>query len=263
MSVGPWDGSASANGQVLAAASVADATSVDASACRPGDVQTFAPAAYRAASGKHQNVCSAYAMDVLYEHCFDTTVASPAACQADTATYSACFECILTSIDAPHYGPLLTDSTGWVRPNVAGCIELSDQSTQGLACAKNVQVLASCEVAACEANCPVMAYSPDSLSAYDECAAQADDTGCALFVGPAACDQSDASTGLADAGDSIAGCIQPTLEAFYRFAVPLFCGAPPPEADGSAPSMGPSQVDAALPSVAASSGGAANDAGTP
>jgi len=241
----PWDAGV-ATGAASIESIADDAAAVDASACRPGDVQTFVPMAYSSATGKHQNICTPNAIDAIYEHCFDPTIASSLACGNDSVAYAACFTCILTPADASHLGPLLDDSTGWVRPNVAGCIELSDQSTQGLACAKGVQVLASCELAACEANCPVTGYGSGS-SAYVECAQQADATGCEPFVSAASCASLDAGVGTADASDSIAGCLQTSFEAFYRYAVPLFCGAPPPDVDGSA-------ADAAL--VAADAGGA-------
>lgn len=254
--VAAWDAGA---GGASIDASPAEAATVDANACRPGDVQTFVPTAYRPAAGKHQDACSTNAIDAIYEHCFDPTIASSITCGNDSVTYAACFACILTSDDAAHYGPLLTDSTGWVRPNVAGCIELSDQSTEGLACAKGVQVLASCELAACEANCPVTGYGPSSTAAYVACAQQADATGCEPFVSAAACAEPDSGAIPADAGDSIAACLQTSFEAFYRYAVPLFCGAPPPEVDGSVSEAAGAAADSGNPNVAAASAG--GDAG--
>jgi len=253
----PWDagdGSSAASVET----SLADAAAVDASACRPGDVQTFVPTAYRSATGKHQDVCTPNAIDAIYEHCFDPTIATTLACDNDSVAYPACFSCILSPDDALHLGPLLEDSTGWVRPNIAGCIELSDQSSEGLACAKGVQVLASCELAACEANCPVTGYGTGS-PAYVECAQQADATGCQPFVGAASCATLDAGGGPADAADSIAGCLATTFEGFYRYAVPLFCGAPP-DAEGSTSDAALTAADSGGSSAAAV--GAAGDAAT-
>lgn len=255
-----WDGAVNPSGASAeaGASELISAASVDANACQPADVETFVPTAYRAASGLYQNVCSTYTIGVFYDHCFGGP--PDAFCDSYKAAFTACYACILTSDDALHYGPLVTDNTGWVRPNVAGCIELSDQSSQGLACAKGVQVLASCNLEACEANCPVSGYDPSSLDPYLDCAQQADSTGCAPFVGAAACAQTDAGAGPVDGGASLDSCLQTSFESFYRYAVPLFCGPPPPVPDAGASGSGSSaQADGGAPPVVAFP---ASDAGT-
>jgi hypothetical protein len=106
---------------------------------------------------------------------------------------------------------------------VAGCIELSDPGA--LSCAKSVQALSECELAACAANCPVS--DPASLDAYDLCAAHADHTGCATYYSVAA----SCTSAVAEAGTYAApSCLETDFRRFYDYVVPLFCGAPPADA---------------------------------
>jgi hypothetical protein len=262
----PAEDAATSGSGATVDAGASEAAAVDANACQPADVETFVATAYRAASGPYQNLCSTYAIGALYDYCFAPGLGSSASCDTARAAYSACYACILTSDeeDAGSDGPLLSDSTGWVRPNVAGCIELSDPSSQGLACAKAVQVLTSCNLEACEANCPVSGYAPSSLQPYVDCTQQADSTGCAPFVSGAACAQADASVGPGDGGASIAACLQTEFETFYRYAVPLFCGPPPPMPDAETSSESSSSGSSSGSSGQADGGASApaGDAGT-
>jgi hypothetical protein len=193
----------------------------DASACRPGDVATYRPAPYRLAAAAHKGVCDAMQIADFFRECLgpQKTSAQCSAFMSDKTT-GACAACIVTSETADHYGPVI-DHSGFVTANVAGCIELTDPS--GVSCAKSVQALSGCELAACEANCPV--HDAPSRSAYDACAKQADQAGCLYYAKAASC-----SAAEEDAGQA-AICLLPMFQNFYDAVVPLFCGSPPSGAD--------------------------------
>jgi hypothetical protein len=213
----------------------------DASSCHPGSVQTYVPDMYHSAAAANQGVCSPDQIMEFYNDCLGPSVdagACHALSQPDAAD-AACVACILTPDTADHYGPLIDHAT-FITENVAGCIEVTDAS--GLSCAKAEAALAGCELAACEASCPVVDMK--TRAAYDACANQADNSGCQAYATMAAC-TSDA--GASDAGASM--CSFPTFEAFYRNVVPRFCGTPSGDS-------GASPYDA-LPEVAATPDGAA------
>ncbi|HZU85382.1 MAG TPA: hypothetical protein VE987_20765 [Polyangiaceae bacterium] len=200
----------------------------DASACRPGDVETYQPAGYTSATAPGQGVCvrGGFNFDPIqgfYEACLGpaATAAKCASFKADPAT-SACARCILTADTDAHYGPLV-DHGGFITPNVAGCIELTDP--RGMSCAKAVQALSGCELAACEANCPV--HDAASLVAYDACADQADVTGCASYSSAAGCVAGESDSGAA-------ACLATSFVDFYDAVVPLFCGPAPSRLDAGA-----------------------------
>jgi hypothetical protein len=146
----------------------------------------------------------------------------------DTHPRPACAACIV-SVDADaKYGPVVLRK-GVVTLNVAGCIELLDPA--GLACAKSVQASASCEVAACAANCPVSDQA--SFDAFDACARDANADGCAAFVKGAE------SAANEDGGRALCSRSM-SFDAAYFDIVPLFCGvhAPSPPPSPPAPDAG-------------------------
>jgi hypothetical protein len=154
-----------------------------------------------------------------YDVCFGLKK-SKAACDAFASLSLAnatCADCIMTLDTDAAYGPLIRRG-GFVQANVAGCIELTDSTA--LVCAKSVAALSECELAACEANCPVS--DGPSFDAYTSCAQQSDATGCKAYVG---------TPGCADAGGASA-CLGTSFEQFYFMAVPLFCAAGPDAAIG-------------------------------
>jgi len=196
----------------------------DASACRPGDVETYQPSTYHFAAAAWRGVCviegpTGNGQDRLF---FDKCLApdaTPEGCgvfQSDLAN-AECAKCILTPAStASHdgYGPLINYGT-FITTNVAGCVELTDPSA--LSCAKAVQALGGCELRACEANCPV--HDQASRAAYDTCASHADRAGCQPYDTAAAC--------LAQEAASAPSCLLPAFADFYYAVVPLFCGVPP------------------------------------
>jgi hypothetical protein len=182
------------------------------------------PPAYRPATSAWQGACVPDSagndpIQQYYDACFGPQK-SKVACDAFAAlspSNTRCQGCILTLETASMYGPLIRHG-GFVQANVAGCIELTDSTA--LACAKSMEALSDCEIAACEANCPVS--DANSFSAYASCARQADDNGCKLYASTPSC---------ADAGAKSA-CLAASFEQFYFMAVPLFCGSGPDAAIG-------------------------------
>ncbi len=201
--------------------------SIDGSTCQPGDVRTFVPAAYRPATPVWQDVCTGTQISAFYTACIDPN-ATPASCQTfyqmDPAN-PTCAACILTPESMTNYGPLV-DHGSFITENVGGCIELTDPT--GLVCAKAQQALAGCDLAACEANCPV--HDVASRAALDQCTAAAEAAGCQMFAAQASC-----ALQAADAGSSSAACDSATFHDFYDLVVPLFCGPPSAALEGGAP----------------------------
>ena len=210
----------------------------DGSTCQPGDVRTFVPVAYRPATGAWQDVCSSNQIADFYAACIASGTdagASTVSCEAfsqASASNAACAKCILTPESMAAYGPLVDHGT-FITENVGGCVELTDPP--GLVCAKAQQALAGCELAACEANCPV--HDNASRDSFDTCTTAASSAGCQAFATQASCVAT-----LAEAGTSTA-CVT-SFHDFYNAVVPVFCGPPPP-IDGGGPRADAGGTDAA------------------
>jgi hypothetical protein len=197
-----------------------------AAACLPGDVTTYAPQ-YRPATGAYLGQCSDDDVKSFFSDCLGST-AMPDACNAFMNDAGAgCAACLLTPDSDPKYGPLIGHGS-FVTANIAGCIELTDATTNGLACAKAVQALGGCELLACEANCDV--HDSQSLNSYDTCASTADQAGCETYASASSCVQS-----LQEAGDGVAQCLASDFATFYYAAAQLFCGTAPAVDAGAPP----------------------------
>jgi hypothetical protein len=232
-----WDSAVSVDAASSSGSSSGGFGGGDAGSCEPGSLATFRPATYHPASGMGQGLCVTGAQGDpiagFYEACLgsDATVDG---CNAFTQLNEACVACILTPETAAKYGPILNHG-GFVTANVAGCLELAgdeqtDASESELPCAKTVQALAGCELAACEANCAV--HDAASLAGYDACAANAEAAGCEMYATAAACADSEE-----DAGPLDAACLGDFM-TFYDVVVPVFCGAPPDGGTSPSPDAG-------------------------
>jgi hypothetical protein len=219
LSPGPGAGGPDASGEGSWGAGADAATS-----CRGSDVSTYLPARYQPAA-EPSAACLGADGGTIWDAYFDACLApgtTKEACASFTATpaNAACAACVLTSYTSDPLGPII-DYGDFVGPNVAGCIEL--EAPRELACAKAVQALTGCEIAACQANCPVV--NEPSLMAREACAMDADDAGCLSFSQAAsACRASEADAGLADP------CMITAFKDFYDSVVPLFCGQVPGDA---------------------------------
>jgi hypothetical protein len=211
----------------------------DGSACLPGDVTTYSPL-YHPATGAYLGKCGDTEVKDFYSYCLGPNASADScnAFMADGGT-SDCADCLLTPDSAPKYGPLIGHGS-FVTANVPGCIEITDSTSTGLACAKAVQALAGCELLACEANCDV--HDGASLNAYESCAASADQSGCSTYASASSCVQS-----LEEAGDGVAQCLASDFATFYYLAAQLFCGTAPAE-DAGAPYDAGSMSESSTPS---------------
>jgi len=194
---------------------------VEAGACEPASLATYQPT-YHPATGPWLGACTPAAIHDFDDACLGTA-ATTDTCNAFRQANASCVACILSPESAKKYGPLV-DHVTFVTANVAGCIELEDPAA--IACARAVQFLDGCELAACEANCAV--HDAASLAGYETCAGAADSGGCGVYSTAAACGLT-----VPDAAPATAICLA-DFQSFYDTVVPFFCG-PPPVADGGTP----------------------------
>ena len=234
-----YDGSSGSDAGVGGSSSSGGFTGGDADSCEPGSLATYRPPKYTPASGAGQGLCVPGAqgdpIPAFYQACLGPQ-ATVDGCNTFTQMNAACVACILTPETAPTYGPIL-DHGGFVTANVAGCLELAGDEqpdASELSCAKTVQALAGCELAACEANCAV--HDAASLEAYDACATGVEAAGCEMYANAAACADSEG-----EASALGAACLA-DFATFYQVVVPAFCGppagtdagaVPPPDASGN------------------------------
>jgi hypothetical protein len=243
---GPSTGFGAAGGEV-------DATS----SCHASDVLTYVQGAYQPAAtptGACLGADGGELWDDFYAACLGPDKTNDKCTDfKQTAENAACAACVLTPYTASQLGPILSFGA-FVGGNIAGCLELAAPSDPS--CPKAEQAQTDCEIAACQANCPVS--NPESLQAYLDCAKEADEAGCAMFVQMAsACQAAEADAGLA------APCMNGGFTEFYDAVVPLFCGqamAVDASVAADAGASDASVVDAAT--VDGGSPAAVSDAGT-
>jgi hypothetical protein len=160
--------------------------------CAPGSVAGFVAPPYVPAQS--QNIICQDSEDAWFaqqcfgagatlESCaaFATSVPADAGPEAGPAIQSpGCAQCLLTAAntDAGAFGPGIAGTV--VVPNIAGCIELADNSAQGLACAQAVQAAADCVDYACKPSCPVT--DDASRAAYIACTTAASTGACSTYT---------------------------------------------------------------------------------
>jgi hypothetical protein len=199
----------------------------DGGVCMPGDVTTYHPMYHQA--DVQPTACSPDLVSSFFAACLGSS-ANKADCDSFRDANPDCAGCIVTPESAMEYGPIV-DHGGFVTANVAGCIEVNVQSAVdagggALGCAHAVQALEGCELAACEANCPVSDSA--SLSEFQGCSSSVDSMGCSTFAAAATCTAPDAGDGLPTI------CLTSDFATFYEAVVPLFCLPPPPVDAGAA-----------------------------
>jgi hypothetical protein len=231
----------------------------DGSACAPGSVATFLPA-YNPSSS-YADACTADQLAAVIHDCFDPSTDSQAACDAweSDSRNHACLACWsgpivampsgVTAPPASTWAPYLyVDSPGQTTyVNVSGCIVLADPSQ--LNCAQDIQYDFSCDLLACEANCPVptagsFVSAEVALEACFESANRPAGGGCSMYAtAAAACRETLGSSG------SAAFCFdaeQEQPQALLQYFT-LACGAAPPAEDaGSVTDAGEPSPEAAL-----------------
>ncbi|MGO8994645.1 MAG: hypothetical protein ACLQVI_15120 [Polyangiaceae bacterium] len=177
------------------AADAADATPP----CAPGSVAGFVLPAYIHSYQSPDNPCETRDNAALAASCAvdDSTFESCSTYPAEAVlwgTSSQCTACLLApeytlpqdagedAAPPPTYGAAI--QTRVTVPNIAGCIELSDTSAAGLACAMAVQAAWRCEEFACNPTCPVV--DNPSETAYFACTQAAATSVCKSYADPAA-----------------------------------------------------------------------------
>jgi hypothetical protein len=196
--------------------------------CVPGDVATYHPV-YHQAAVQPAACGSPELIDQFFKACLGSK-ATTDDCSDFAKENADCAACIVTPDSAVDYGPVI-DHGGFVTANVAGCIEVevegaSDAGSAALGCAKAVDALDGCELAACEANCPVSGMA--SLSQFQACTSSADGAGCSTFAAAASCTAPDSGVGVPST------CLTSDFSTFYYAVVPLFC-LPVPVLDAGTP----------------------------
>jgi hypothetical protein len=227
-----------------------------ASACTPADVSAYAPDPYAPADTPSAACLGADGgglWDAYYDACLGPGKTSDG-CSAFSATpaNAACASCILTSYATSRLGPII-DYGDFVGGNIAGCIQLESNDVP---CAKAVQALTECEIAACQANCPVS--DETSLTARESCGTDADHAGCQSFAMAATtCQAAEADAGTAGP------CGNGSFKAFFDAVVPLFCGRSPAVFDGGPVGAGGDAAGAAPEDASAPADAAETDATPP
>jgi hypothetical protein len=208
----------------------------DGGSCAPGDVVTYHPAYHPAAVQPQACAGSPGLVEQFYEACLGAG-RSTDACNGFRQANADCAACIVTPESAKAYGPII-DHGAFVTANVSGCIDVEveragagdagEWASDALVCAKAIDALEGCELAACEANCPVSPGSAASLAQFQGCTSAADGAGCSTFAAAVTCTGPDAGV------SAPATCLQGDFSAYYHDVVPLFC-LPPPAVEAGAP----------------------------
>lgn len=189
--------------------------------CKPADVSTFQPVAYRPATGLLQGACTAPQIDAFFQACLGGT-SNKTLCEAfrATAANKPCAACIVTIDTDAKYGPIVVHAgSGLVSVNLAGCLELTDPANAN--CAKSYQASDDCTYTACKDNC---AFGTDQeFALFESCVHAAATNGCSTLSKAAACaDAEQKDGGLA------ARCFNGyTFAELYNDVVPVFCGGTP------------------------------------
>jgi hypothetical protein len=120
----------------------------------PGSAASFMPATYLPAVG-NQGVCTAADVANFVNVCILGTTEAPcnswseANVASDAGAGTPCGNCILP---VENNGPIWSDPLGYIWPNTAACIQLSDPTT-GPACAAAFNNIAGCVDTACDPIC--------------------------------------------------------------------------------------------------------------
>jgi hypothetical protein len=192
-------------------------TGVDAG-CSPSLPVAWQPPAYVPATLNPLGPCQHESIDQLYVDCLGDA-SSPDACAAydDIAPgYPQCAGCLLSLEDASTYGAAVVRVVPQI--NLAGCIQLSDTTDAGFACATAVQAVQACAEASCRASCAVTS-DPASVAAYIACTtAAAASAACSAWATPAqACVNAEAD------GGHIPTCFGATAEQVFDDIGVFFC----------------------------------------
>jgi hypothetical protein len=186
-------------------------------ACPPSPAMPFTPVAYVAAT-RGQDVCQASDIALFVTACgYNGTAAS---CQAWRTTYAGdagttCGNCIFAPMNN---GGVWSDLQGFFEPNFAGCIQVTDVSASGVACATAINNVDDCDGNACD-QCA-------SGSDYIGCQTAAYETGgtCSSYetAVQTACASDDGDGGAIH--DCFPGSMSGNSDDNYTYIIALICG---------------------------------------
>ena len=185
--------------------------------CAPGNVSGFAPT-WKPPTGAKQGKCTASQVATYYSQCA-ANGATPTACTAwrSNSSNATCGGCIESKETASSWGPLVFLDNGVEQINAGGCVALLEPCNAP--CAEAYEAAATCDLAACESNCPV-GTDPASFAAYKACVATADSCGCSKWTPFAACTDS-----LKGPLHPASICVDaPDFQTYFMQVVPVFCG---------------------------------------
>ena len=213
------DRDASSDASVVDASDAADAKNV----CAPSDLSGFTPPSY--APPKHvPGACTGAQISGFLDACFRTGH-TKTSCDTFAATIpSTCADCLATPWNAPARGAAVlyqgaAGDHGVRALNVSGCLALVGGAA-GLDCAKKLEIEEACELAACNANCPVTDNA--SFQPWAACVTSADSAACRPYTAPATtCIMAE---GMTDAGSSMCGLPLTTFETGFMAIAAVLCG---------------------------------------
>jgi hypothetical protein len=191
--------------------------SLDANACSPASVATYAPG--WVAPRPHAAACTSDQI-ASYATCLASNNAASTDCApwalVDGGENSACRACLVDSSSTDGaWGPIVDYGQGVRQLNVGGCIALATGQNTGVGCAGDYEKLQGCEMQACAANCA------SSSAALAACVANADSAGCSTYVGLSSCSADAGAAAICVASSSA------SLVAGFQAIASVFCQIPP------------------------------------
>jgi hypothetical protein len=204
--------------------------------CTPGSIASFTPA-YNLPVGPYTGACSPPQLEKAVSLCFGSMAQSGKNCDGwvNDTDNSGCVACALGPLTASTWSPILyADDGAELFLNVGGCVALADPSQ--LTCAEAFEYVTECEIAACQAACPIPTSTNRTLQSCVQ-AADGDAGVCASYAQKAssckAALQSDTSTSPASFCVDNGGLAMDT-DALLRYLT-LACGAAPAIDAGTVP----------------------------
>jgi hypothetical protein len=169
----------------------------------------------------HQDKCTQSHIDNFFADCVKSG-STQQTCAPwgtnGTEANKACAACLFTSETASAYGPLI-EKSGVVELNVAGCIAIAENHSDGTGCGGKYQASSQCGDASCKPSCPVT--DDTSFQLFEQCVMNADGQAqyCKSYSDAATC--ADAIMEAGAAGSSCLGF--QSFDDGYAQIAPTFC----------------------------------------
>jgi len=147
-----------------------------ASACAPSSAAGWSPA-WVPPTGASQGQCAPEDIANLYAACFGAD-ATDDTCSSYESGSPSCASCVLSASTDSSWGAVVVFA-GTTVVNQPGCLDLVDPA--GADCAQAAESQTECEHAMCDSSCPVS--DAPSFTAWEQCAAEADQGACGGYDG--------------------------------------------------------------------------------